>query len=111
MQSHSAEVLASGTKEAKDALEAAVRSLLLTVGTHGVADDARVHLDATLATTLAAHTTSFKAASLRPLNICAAYRGFFALPRLTEQARCTLATAPAKGAVALEKGALHVLTG
>ena len=85
------------TKPAKDALEAALRKLLSSVGVSELPEGDAARLDEALAAN--AHT--YKTALLRPLNTCAAYGGFACMPSLAEQARRLLVATPAKGAAGL----------
>ena len=97
-----AEAVRCNTKEARETLEVALRSLLVEVGSREMDNTDKAQLDAALSP----HAASFKSALLRPLNACDAHRGFAALPRLTERARCMLAAAPAKGVTTLLQDAL-----
>eukprot|EP00966_Prymnesium_polylepis_P245022 5667512-Prymnesium_polylepis.1 len=89
--------LTLNTKEAREALEAALRAFLLELGSHDVLEADMSRLDQKLA----ADAKSFKTALLRPLNTCAVYRGYAVLPTLVEQTRRMLAATPAKGSTAL----------
>ena len=98
------EMLRVNTRESREALEAALRALLLEVGARELPEEERQRLDAQLA----AQAVTFKTAVLRPLNTCAVHRAFACLPALVETVRQMLAAAPAKGVSSLlEEAALR----
>ena len=91
------ESLRASSKEAKEALEAALRVLLTDVGTRELprADVAR------LDQLLAENAQSCKTALIRPLNACAVHGGLARLPVSLEQVRRMLSGTPPKGATGL----------
>ena len=85
------------SKEAKEALEAAVRGLLVEVGSHEVAEAECERLD----DALVAGALDARNALLKALKSCAACSGFARLPRVAEETRRMLAPTPVKGACGL----------